>query len=24
LMDRPLMNTNDPHLAEMLEPEHAH
>jgi len=24
LMNRPLMNTNDPHLAEMLEPEHAH
>jgi hypothetical protein len=24
LMSRPLMNTNDPHLAEMLEPEHAH
>jgi len=24
LLDRPLMNTNDPHLAEILEPEHAH
>ncbi len=24
LMQRPLVNTNDPHLAEMLEPEHAH
>jgi hypothetical protein len=24
LMSRPLMNTNDPHLAEILEPEHAH
>lgn len=24
LASRPLMNTNDPHLAEMLEPEHAH
>jgi hypothetical protein len=24
LMRRPLVNTNDPHLAEMLEPEHAH
>jgi hypothetical protein len=24
LMSRPLVNTNDPHLAEMLEPEHAH
>ena len=24
LMQRPLMNTNDPHLAEILEPEHAH
>jgi hypothetical protein len=24
LMGRPLVNTNDPHLAEMLEPEHAH
>jgi drug/metabolite transporter (DMT)-like permease len=24
LMERPLINTNDPHLAEMLEPEHAH
>ena len=24
LMSRPLVNINDPHLAEMLEPEHAH
>jgi hypothetical protein len=24
LMGRPLMVTNDPHLAEMLEPDHAH
>jgi len=24
LMKRPLMNVNDPHLEEMLEPEHAH
>jgi hypothetical protein len=24
LMDRPLINLNDPHLEEMLEPEHAH
>ena len=24
LMQRPLVNTNDPHLAEILEPEHAH
>ena len=24
LMARPLMNVNDPHLEEMLEPEHAH
>jgi hypothetical protein len=24
LLSRPLVNTNDPHLAEMLEPEHAH
>jgi hypothetical protein len=24
LMSRPLMNVNDPHLEEMLEPEHAH
>jgi hypothetical protein len=24
LMARPLVNTNDPHMAEMLEPEHAH
>lgn len=24
LMERPMMNTNDPHLAEILEPEHAH
>jgi hypothetical protein len=24
LMQRPLMNVNDPHLEEMLEPEHAH
>jgi len=24
LMARPLVNTNDPHLEEMLEPEHAH
>jgi hypothetical protein len=24
LMSRPLVVTNDPHLAEMLEPEHAH
>ncbi len=24
LMKRPLINTNDPHLEEMLEPEHAH
>ena len=24
LMSRPLVNTNDPHLAEILEPEHAH
>jgi hypothetical protein len=24
LMARPLINTNDPHLEEMLEPEHAH
>ena len=24
LMSRPLVNTNDPHLEEMLEPEHAH
>jgi hypothetical protein len=24
LAQRPLVNVNDPHLAEMLEPEHAH
>jgi hypothetical protein len=24
LMKRPLVNTNDPHLEEILEPEHAH
>ena len=24
LQKRPLMNVNDPHLEEMLEPEHAH
>lgn len=24
LMSRPLVNINDPHLAEMLEPDHAH
>ncbi len=24
LMKRPLVNTNDPHVEEMLEPEHAH
>ena len=24
LMARPLVNTNDPHLAEILEPDHAH
>lgn len=24
LMKRPLVNVNDPHLAEILEPEHAH
>jgi len=24
LMSRPLVNVNDPHLEEMLEPEHAH
>jgi hypothetical protein len=24
LMKRPLMNANDPHLEELLEPEHAH
>ena len=24
LMQRPLINVNDPHLEEMLEPEHAH
>lgn len=24
LKSRPLVNTNDPHLAEILEPEHAH
>ena len=24
LMQRPLVNVNDPHLEEMLEPEHAH
>jgi hypothetical protein len=24
LMARPLVNVNDPHLEEMLEPEHAH
>jgi hypothetical protein len=24
LMSRPLVNTNDPHVAEILEPEHAH
>jgi hypothetical protein len=24
LKDRPLVNVNDPHLEEMLEPEHAH
>jgi len=24
LMKRPLMNVNDPHLEELLEPEHAH
>ncbi|HEY1730939.1 MAG TPA: hypothetical protein VGG15_04285, partial [Terriglobales bacterium] len=24
LKARPLMNLNDPHLEEMLEPEHAH
>jgi hypothetical protein len=24
LMSRPLINVNDPHVAEMLEPEHAH
>jgi hypothetical protein len=24
LMKRPLVQTNDPHLAEILEPEHAH
>ena len=24
LMSRPLINTNDPHLAEMLEADHAH
>jgi len=24
LMERPLVNTNDPHLEEILEPEHAH
>jgi hypothetical protein len=24
LMKRPLVNVNDPHLEEMLEPEHAH
>jgi hypothetical protein len=24
LMSRPLVNINDPHLEEMLEPEHAH
>ena len=24
LMARPLINTNDPHLEEMLEPDHAH
>jgi len=24
LMSRPLVQTNDPHLAEILEPEHAH
>jgi hypothetical protein len=24
LMERPLVNVNDPHLEEILEPEHAH
>jgi hypothetical protein len=24
LSQRPLVNVNDPHLEEMLEPEHAH
>jgi hypothetical protein len=24
LMKRPLVNVNDPHLEEILEPEHAH
>jgi hypothetical protein len=24
LKSRPLVNVNDPHLEEMLEPEHAH
>jgi hypothetical protein len=24
LMARPLVNVNDPHLEEILEPEHAH
>ena len=24
MMQRPLVNINDPHLEEMLEPEHAH
>jgi hypothetical protein len=24
LQSRPLVQTNDPHLAEILEPEHAH
>jgi len=24
LMARPLVQTNDPHVAEILEPEHAH
>jgi hypothetical protein len=24
LAQRPLVNLNDPHLEEMLEPEHAH
>jgi hypothetical protein len=24
LKTRPLVQTNDPHLAEILEPEHAH
>jgi hypothetical protein len=24
MQKRPLVQTNDPHLAEILEPEHAH